>query len=265
MPVPTPCLPTAAFLSGPTAILEMVNGKGDLIYDHDRDEPKPTQIFPREKIEQLNTMLRQVVAAGTAQAAELDNTYVAGKTGTTSAFKDAWFIGYSGKYVTGIWFGNDESTPMNDVTGGRLVAPAWKNFMAALHSSVADVPAIPGLELHPNQIAEQQRLAELKKLAPAEGDKSGTLSEKSQDGVEADRRDLAQGQGGRPIGIEASARPACSTNRQSRQSRSAMTSRVDRLPAAAGGCALLNGRISPRRPSLRPGLRSLRRRLHRHH
>ena len=51
--------------------------------------------------------------------------------------------------------------------------------MAALHSSVADVPAIPGLELHPNQVIEQQQLAELKKLAPAEGEKSGTLSEKS--------------------------------------------------------------------------------------
>jgi penicillin-binding protein 1A len=161
------------------AITEIQNSRGEAVYSRDKSEPAPRQVFDVEAIAALNTMLRKVVEAGTARAAELDFTYVAGKTGTTSSFKDAWFIGYSGKYVTGIWFGNDDSTPMNEVTGGRLVAPAWKTFMTAVHTNIAEIAAIPGVPIHPVQQAEMDRVAALKAEQPAEEKSKGALPERT--------------------------------------------------------------------------------------
>ncbi len=164
----------------PYAITEIQNTRGEIIYSRDKSEPVPRQIFDVEVIADLNSMLRQVVEAGTARAAELDFTYVAGKTGTTSSFKDAWFLGYSGKYVTGIWFGNDNSTPMNEVTGGRLVAPAWKTFMTAIHTNIADIAPIPGVAVHPVQQAEMDRVAALKAAQPPEEiTKAGSVPERT--------------------------------------------------------------------------------------
>src|SRR6185503_16652126 len=56
---------------------------------------------------------------------------VAGKTGTTSDFKDAWFVGYSAELVAGVWIGNDDARPMRHVTGGKLPAQIWSDFMGA--------------------------------------------------------------------------------------------------------------------------------------
>src|SRR3546814_19582596 len=53
----------------------------------------------------------------------------AGKTGTSQDFRDAWFIGFTAELVTGVWFGNDDSTPMNKVTGGSLPAQLWGRVM----------------------------------------------------------------------------------------------------------------------------------------
>jgi penicillin-binding protein 1A len=163
----------------PYAITEIQNTRGEIVYSRDKSEPAPRQIFDIDVIADLNSMLRKVVEAGTARAAELDFTYVAGKTGTTSAFKDAWFIGYSGKYVTGIWFGNDDSTPMNEVTGGRLVAPAWKTFMTAIHTNIADIAPIPGVPIHPMQQAEMDRVAALRAQQPVEEANTGSLPERT--------------------------------------------------------------------------------------
>jgi penicillin-binding protein 1A len=163
----------------PYAITEIQNTRGEIVYSRDKSEPAPRQIFDIDVIADLNSMLRKVVEAGTARAAELDFTYVAGKTGTTSAFKDAWFIGYSGKYVTGIWFGNDDSTPMNEVTGGRLVAPAWKTFMTAIHTNIADIAPIPGVPIHPMQQAEIDRVAALRAQQPVEEANAGSLPERT--------------------------------------------------------------------------------------
>ncbi|MFO1169347.1 MAG: PBP1A family penicillin-binding protein [Hyphomicrobiaceae bacterium] len=163
----------------PYAITEIENTRGDVVYSRDKSEPAPKQIFDVKVIASLNSMLRKVVESGTAQAAELDFTYVAGKTGTTSSFKDAWFIGFSGKYVTGIWFGNDDSTPMYEVTGGRLVAPAWKTYMTAIHTNIADIAPIPGVPIHPVQQAEIDRVAALKASQPAQEPTKGAVPERT--------------------------------------------------------------------------------------
>lgn len=133
-------------------------GTSEIMYNHDRDEPARKQIFERNVVEELNTMLQAVVLEGTGKAAQLDYTYSAGKTGTSSAYRDAWFIGFTGQYVTGVWLGNDDFTPMARVTGGSFPAQTWHEYMMGAHDT-DNIPQIPGIELHPAQVAEQARLA----------------------------------------------------------------------------------------------------------
>jgi penicillin-binding protein 1A len=131
---------------------------GGVVYNHDRDEPPRKQIFDPKVIGDLNTMLQAVVLEGTGKAAQLDYTYSAGKTGTSSAYRDAWFIGFTGQYVTGVWLGNDDFTPMARVTGGSFPAQTWKTYMVAAHDT-DNIPQIAGLPVHPVQAAEQARIA----------------------------------------------------------------------------------------------------------
>jgi penicillin-binding protein 1A len=65
---------------------------------------------------------------------------VAGKTGTTSSYRDAWFIGFTGQYVTGVWLGNDDNKPMKGVTGGGLPAEIWQAVMAEIHDGLPVEP-----------------------------------------------------------------------------------------------------------------------------
>jgi penicillin-binding protein 1A len=130
----------------------------DVLYVHDRDEPPRKQIFNRHSVEMLNTMLQGVVTGGTGRAAQLDFTYSIGKTGTSSSFRDAWFMGFTGQYVAGVWVGNDDYSPMSRVTGGSFPAQTWHNFMVLAHDT-DNIPQIPGIEVHPVQQAEQARLA----------------------------------------------------------------------------------------------------------
>jgi len=148
-------------------IEEIRDSIGRLLYLHDRDAPKPKRIFAREKIEQLNSMLALVVASGTARRAQLPFTTAVGKTGTTNAWRDAWFMGFTGQYVAGVWFGNDDFSPTARLTGGNLPAMTWKEFMTFAHATTHNIPQIPGLPVHPAQIAEQKRLEELRQSNPA--------------------------------------------------------------------------------------------------
>jgi len=119
---------------------------GELIYERARDAPPPREVFPAEQVEQMNTILHQVTEAGTGRRARLEGIGAAGKTGTTQAYRDAWFLGYTGKYVTGVWYGNDDFTSTGRLTGGRLPAMTWQRYMAFAHSGVEvpDIPGVPG-------------------------------------------------------------------------------------------------------------------------
>ncbi len=139
---------------------------GEMVYNHDRDAPPRKQIFSRHSVEMLNTMMQQVVTGGTARAAQLDYTYSIGKTGTSSAYRDAWFMGITGQYVAGVWLGNDDFTPMARVTGGSFPAQTWKAFMVQAHDT-DNIAQIPGIAVHPVQAAEQARLAAVAAQNPA--------------------------------------------------------------------------------------------------
>lgn len=153
-------------LAKPYAILDLVSSKGDLVYSRDRDEPEAPQVVSRKVAEGMSWMMNKVVTEGTARRAQLDFTNVAGKTGTSTGPKDVWFVGFTGKYVGVVWLGNDDNRPMaGGTTGGQFAAPVWHSFMSVVHTDM-NIPTIPGLQPHPVQVAEQQRLAALRAASP---------------------------------------------------------------------------------------------------
>ncbi len=88
----------------------------------------------------LTYMMYQAVESGTATRAKLPERQAAGKTGTTQAARDAWFLGFTADYVVGVWMGYDDNTPLTGVTGGGLPAEIWKEVMLRVNR---DVPARP--------------------------------------------------------------------------------------------------------------------------
>ncbi len=128
----------------PYAVLEISRPDGKLLYSRDQQNIVPPQMVEADKVAELNYMLNQVVEAGTGRRARLNFADVAGKTGTTQEYRDAWFLGYTSRLVTGVWFGNDDYSSMKRVTGGSLPAQTWREFMIQTQS---DQPPgfIPGV------------------------------------------------------------------------------------------------------------------------
>lgn len=89
---------------------------------------------------QLIYMMEKVVSEGTGQRAQFGGRELAGKTGTTQAARDAWFVGFSADYVAGVWMGYDDNTPLTGVTGGGLPAEIWRETMARVHEGVPIKP-----------------------------------------------------------------------------------------------------------------------------
>ncbi len=103
-----------------------------------QQQPPLTIIVLSQKVvTEMNSMLSAVIWGGTGRGAAIGRS-AAGKTGTTSDYKDAWFMGYTPQLVTGVWVGNDNNTPMKDVTGGNLPARIWKTYMMAAHKGKAE-------------------------------------------------------------------------------------------------------------------------------
>ena len=133
-------------LAKPYAVLEIRRPNGDLLYSHERNAPEAEQVIDKNIIADLNYMLGQVVTAGTGRRSRLGFTPQGGKTGTTQAYRDAWFVGFTAHFVTGVWYGNDDFKVTRRVTGGSLPAMTWKKFMLAAHTTTVAAP-LPGLPL----------------------------------------------------------------------------------------------------------------------
>jgi penicillin-binding protein 1A len=97
----------------------------------------------------MNMMMRETLQIGTAQRAQVPGWQAAGKTGTSQDFRDAWFVGYTGHLVTGVWLGNDDSSPTKKLTGGGLPVEIWSKIMRTAHQSVP-VAGLPGLSGGPS-------------------------------------------------------------------------------------------------------------------
>ena len=89
---------------------------------------------------QLIYMMQQVIGSGTGTRAQLGDRPAAGKTGTTSSYRDAWFVGFTEQYVTGVWMGYDDNTPLKGVTGGGLPAEIWQAVMSEIHDGLPVLP-----------------------------------------------------------------------------------------------------------------------------
>ena len=89
--------------------------------------------------EALVALLKLVVDRGTGRAAALDG-FAAGKTGTSQNYRDAWFIGFDEGLVVGVWVGNDDDTPMKNMTGGKLPAVIWRDFLIGARNIAAGGP-----------------------------------------------------------------------------------------------------------------------------
>lgn len=89
---------------------------------------------------ELIWMMQKVVSEGSGKRANLPGWQVAGKTGTTQAARDAWFIGFTNEYVAGVWMGYDDNTPLKGVTGGGLPAAIWSEVMQRVHDGLEPTP-----------------------------------------------------------------------------------------------------------------------------
>jgi penicillin-binding protein 1A len=112
----------------PYGISQILDAQGNVLYK--RSGSGPSQVVGAHAAGQMLDMMQAVVTSGTGRAAQLDRP-VAGKTGTSQDYRDAWFIGFTADLVTGVWVGNDDNTPMNKVTGGSLPTRIWHDFMTA--------------------------------------------------------------------------------------------------------------------------------------
>ncbi len=126
-------------LSVPVHTVDEIQTKdGQVLYQYQAPEPKRA-IDPQIATEMTN-MMYSVVDYGTGRKASLGDRPAAGKTGTSSDWRDAWFVGYTGSLLAGVWVGNDDNSPMRHVTGGSLPAQVWKSFMV---SALEGKPIVP--------------------------------------------------------------------------------------------------------------------------
>ena len=138
----------AGILNGGTSVTPYgiseirLRGDGEPLLRHESGLGE--RVIAQRAARQLVYMMNQVVEAGTGQRARLDGRPAAGKTGTTQAARDAWFIGFTGDYVAGVWMGYDDNTPLTGVTGGGLPADIWREVMARVHQGrpVTPLPMI---------------------------------------------------------------------------------------------------------------------------
>jgi penicillin-binding protein 1A len=150
------------------AILEVKNSDGKVLYRHEQAKPEKVRVLPEDKVHEINDILVNVVEAGTARRARIDGVVAAGKTGTTNAYRDAWFVGYTGNFSTAVWFGNDDFTSTRRVTGGSLPAMTWQKYMEFAHNGIelARMPGVDAETLPRLTRAQTKKLADSTKSAP---------------------------------------------------------------------------------------------------
>ncbi|CAN7640571.1 penicillin-binding protein 1A [Phenylobacterium sp. LjRoot225] len=159
-------LSNGGFFAKAYGIERIRTATGRVLYDHGLGQPAPAPVdasgqvlnpadavaanrravVGQPALAYMNQMMRQVLVSGTGTRAFVPGYDEAGKTGTTSDYRDAWFIGYTGGFVTAVWVGRDDNTPMKRVTGGGAPAGIWHDYMAATLPRLQATP-IPGSEL----------------------------------------------------------------------------------------------------------------------
>jgi membrane peptidoglycan carboxypeptidase len=115
------------------------------------------RVIRQEAAEELVYMMNKVMTEGTGTRAALGDRPSAGKTGTTQAARDAWFLGFTADYVAGVWMGYDDNTPLTGVTGGGLPAEIWHETMVRVHEGLPVNPLPMRDPPPPTQVAQTQQ------------------------------------------------------------------------------------------------------------
>jgi penicillin-binding protein 1A len=165
----------APFANGGDAITPHViervrSGAGKVLYA--RSSQELGQIIEARYVAMMNTMMRETLTIGTAQKAQLAGWTAAGKTGTSQDFRDAWFIGYTAHLVTGVWLGNDDSSPTKRATGGGLPVEIWSRIMKSAHQGVP-VAGLLGLSGGPSLASALPPIGAPTLPAPIGGNQAG--------------------------------------------------------------------------------------------
>lgn len=133
----------ATFASGglrarPYLVRRIESASGRLLYQ--RQAPIAERVVASHVNKDLTMMMNSVVTSGTGRGASVTGYEVAGKTGTTQDYHDAWFVGFTRDYVTAVWVGNDDNKPMRGVTGGTLPALIWRDTMTVAEKGLTPRP-----------------------------------------------------------------------------------------------------------------------------
>jgi penicillin-binding protein 1A len=133
----------------PHGLIDVRTPSGKVVYSV-KDHPMPHERVLSEKtVLGMIDMMHTVVESGTGRRARLPGINVAGKTGTTNAYRDAWFVGYTGNFSTAVWLGNDNFQPTRQLTGGVLPADTWAKYMRVAMAYETPIP-LPGLPPPPD-------------------------------------------------------------------------------------------------------------------
>ncbi|MEX0955425.1 MAG: PBP1A family penicillin-binding protein [Rhizobiaceae bacterium] len=124
---------------------QIISHNGEVLYDFEKDAPPPHRVLQESTIQSMNSILVQVPEWGTGRRAALEGIRSAGKTGTTQAYRDAWYVGYTGNYTAAIWLGNDDFSESRRMTGGSLPAMTWQRLMTYAHQNT-ELKPIPGID-----------------------------------------------------------------------------------------------------------------------
>ncbi len=141
------CLASGGKAIEPYAITEINSRSGQVLYRHQGGNPP--QAVDGDAVATLTGMMQNVIEYGTGKGASLGGRPAAGKTGTTSDYRDAWFAGFTADYTTVVWMGNDDNSSTKKVTGGSLPATLWREYMAEAEQG------LPVAGLKSNSFAER--------------------------------------------------------------------------------------------------------------
>jgi penicillin-binding protein 1A len=139
----------------PHIIQQVSDSAGHVLYR--RPPYQGQRVLDEDIVRRMTSMMGAVVLRGTGTAAQLGDRDVAGKTGTSSDWRDAWFVGYTADYTAGVWVGHDDFTPMGRTTGGTIPAQIWADTMRVAHRGIDPHP-LPGIE-QPARSPEETEMA----------------------------------------------------------------------------------------------------------
>jgi penicillin-binding protein 1A len=114
----------------PYSIRRITSADGTVLYE--RQPADRGQVIAPPIASMMNRMLINVIEHGTGRRAAIPGWQIAGKTGTSQDYRDSWFIGYTNDLLTGVWLGNDDSSPTRKVSGSSLPIDVWKKFMVGV-------------------------------------------------------------------------------------------------------------------------------------